>query len=317
MEKKIIGTCHICGEEKVLTFEHIPPRGANNKRTRAIVGGELTKHIAGNSKPWDFSKRRYKNMQRGMGCNSICEKCNNDTGAYYAEEYIKFSNTIGLALSRENMPSSTDVFSICLEGVYLLRVIKQIYTMFASTLPETYISEHPELQRFILDKDFNKVDWSNYRLSVFAIKDGFNSWTGIVHYLIQGDSGIEIKSVATMNLYPLGFVLEFEPKGECENTDITHLADDFTYDTKCKVELTLRYRNRNSFLPLDYRTKKQIEEDMENNKKKTIELYQNMLREKNIVSKEANELIKKYENNEIILGDLSNKIQEIIVQNEK
>lgn len=68
MGKNNYGICHICGKEKELTFEHLPPRKANNSnRAKAIVGDELTKHIAGNNKPWDFSDCKYKNMQRGMG----------------------------------------------------------------------------------------------------------------------------------------------------------------------------------------------------------------------------------------------------------
>lgn len=51
---------------------------------------------------------------------------------------------------------------------------------------------------------------------------------------------------------------------------------------------------------------------MVKNKKKTIEHYIKLLKEKNIDSKEAEDYFKKYINNEIILGELSNKIYEII-----
>ena len=61
-----------------------------------------------------------------------------------------------------------------------------------------------------------------------------------------------------------------------------------------------------------FRTKDKIEEDMVKNKKKTIEHYIKLLKEKNIDSKEAEDYFKKYINNEIILGELSNKIYEII-----
>lgn len=47
------------------------------------------------------------------------------------------------------MPEGTNIFRIDFEDVYILRIIKQIYAMFASTLPETYISEHSDLQKFI------------------------------------------------------------------------------------------------------------------------------------------------------------------------
>ena len=73
-QKDYYGICHICGQEKELTFEHIPPKKANNNsRAKAIVGDELVQHIAGNDKPWDFSNCKYKDLQKGMGLyKSIC-----------------------------------------------------------------------------------------------------------------------------------------------------------------------------------------------------------------------------------------------------
>lgn len=314
--KKIYGICHICGEEKELTFEHLPPRGANNNsRAKAIVGDVLVNHIAGNAKPWDFSNCRYKSMQRGMGIYSICKECNNNTGANYAEEYIKFANTIGYAITHEKIDEETTGFTIYLKDFYVLRVIKQIYTMFASTLPETYMREHPDLQKFILDKEYNNVDWSKYRLSVCAMKEGINGWTGIMSLAMQENDKFEIKCVAELNLYPLCFMLEFEPKGKCDNTDITHLVDGLDYDTMCDINLSLYYRSKNSFYPFDYRSKDKIESDMNVNKERTILEYKKMLDDKNINSDEANKLIEKYKNNEIILGEFSEKILNIIDKN--
>lgn len=316
MIKSNYGVCHICGQERDLTFEHLPPRKANNdSRAKAIVGDELIQHIAGNDKPWDFSKRKYKNLQKGMGLYSLCQECNNNTGTNYADEYIKLSNTISYVIKNEKIDESAEGFTIYLEGIYVLRIIKQIYAMFASTLPELYISNHPELQRFILNKNYNEVDWSKFRLSVYAMKDGINGWTGIMSYLVQKEEKIEVKCIAELALYPLCFVLEFDPTGECENTDITHLADGLEYDTKCDINLPLYYRSRNSLYPFDYRTKNKIEDDMVKNKKKTIDYYLKLLKDKNIDSKEAQEYMYKYENGEIILAELSNRIYELIDKN--
>jgi len=311
--KNNYGICHICGKKTELTFEHIPPKKANNSnRAKAIIGDELTKHIAGNDKPWDFSSCKYKDLQKGMGLYSLCQECNNNTGTNYADEYIKFANTISYAINNEKIEDSAEGFTIYLKDFYVLRIIKQIYAMFASTLPELYVSNHPELQRFILDKNYNRVDWDKYRLSVYAMKEGINGWTGIMSLAIQEKENIEVKCIAELNLYPLCFLLEFDPKGECENTDITHLADGLEYDTKCDINLPLYYRSKNSFYPFDYRKKERIEMDMIRNKEKTILEYKKMLEEKNIDSEEVREYIQKYENNEIIFGELSSKIYEII-----
>lgn len=312
MEQEKFGVCHICGQEKLLTFEHLPPKKANNNnRAKAIVGDELTKHIAGNNKPWDFTGHRYKNMQKGMGVKSICKECNNNTGANYADEYIKFANVIGYVINHKIKEENVEKFTVQLKDIYTLRIVKQIYAMYASTLPELYIKNRPDLQKFILDKDFNDVDFSKYRLSIFAIKEGFNSWSGIMS--LYTDAGVQ--TVATMNLYPLGFVLEFDPVGECKNTDITYIGKNLKYDTKQDLELTLYLRNTNSLYPFDYRTKSKIEEDMITNKKKTIEFYQKLLKENNIDLKESNEYMEKYNNNEIILCELSNRIYELIDKN--
>lgn len=58
--------------------------------------------------------------------------------------------------------------------------------------------------------------------------------------------------------------------------------------------------------------KEQIEEDMENNKVKTIKMYKELLKERNIHSEEAGELIKKYEQSEITIGEFSLTLHKII-----
>ena len=39
---KIMGICHLCGKYTELTFEHVPPKSANNKdRAKLITGREI------------------------------------------------------------------------------------------------------------------------------------------------------------------------------------------------------------------------------------------------------------------------------------
>lgn len=315
MSKNKKGICHICGEKKKLTFEHLPPKKANNSnRTRVIMGDELTQHIAGNEKPWDLSKRKYKELQQGMGGYTLCEECNNKTGKYYGAEYIKFASTISSVI-KQKIKYSEPGFSIRIEECYVLRIIKQIYAMFASTLPELFVKKRPELQKFILDKNYNDVDWSNLRLSVYAMKEGLDGWTGIMSMLVQDKSGFKTRCVAELALYPFCFILEIDPIGKCENTDITHIADNLEYDTKCILNLPLYYRNRNNLFPFDYRTKEEIERDMIESKLQTIENYKKKLEEKNINSDKAQKYLEQYKNDKIILSELSNKIDEIIKEN--
>lgn len=67
------GTCHICCENKKLTFEHFPPRSAFND-SKVMYKGEL--------------------MQRGLGKKTLCADCNNKMGSFYLHEYVRFIKLI-------------------------------------------------------------------------------------------------------------------------------------------------------------------------------------------------------------------------------
>ena len=96
MEK--FGECHLCGKEGKLTFEHVPPKKANNnERARLLTGREIF-NIDKNKKGKSL---RYINQQQGAGWYSLCAECNNNTGDWYASEYIKFANNIGYILTNE------------------------------------------------------------------------------------------------------------------------------------------------------------------------------------------------------------------------
>lgn len=53
-----IGVCRLCGRNKELTFEHVPPASAfNNEKVKMIPGDEVIKQISNsNIEPWDLSK---------------------------------------------------------------------------------------------------------------------------------------------------------------------------------------------------------------------------------------------------------------------
>ena len=67
--KHIIGTCHICGENKKLFFEHVPPRAAFNDRP--IVQASIERLI---KKENDLDDLKGKTYQRGAGGYTLCEQ---------------------------------------------------------------------------------------------------------------------------------------------------------------------------------------------------------------------------------------------------
>ncbi len=79
--KRPKGECRICGSVDTLSFEHTPPKSAFNNR-RVIV-----------AKFEDIIKLgpdetiRGKIEQKGISAYSLCEKCNNNTGAWYGNRF--------------------------------------------------------------------------------------------------------------------------------------------------------------------------------------------------------------------------------------
>jgi hypothetical protein len=78
------GKCHICGYEGKLSFEHVPPEKAFNDSAALLMDLEQ----------WDkfqtSGKKRGTYQQRGFGAYTLCEKCNSNTGAWYASEYVEW-----------------------------------------------------------------------------------------------------------------------------------------------------------------------------------------------------------------------------------
>lgn len=96
----VIGNCRICGENKKLTFEHVPPETTfNNYAVHILTGEQVIKQVADpNILPWDFSDDKGKIQQRGRGGYYLCADCNSKTRQWYVLEYSKFVHIVHSAL---------------------------------------------------------------------------------------------------------------------------------------------------------------------------------------------------------------------------
>ena len=85
------GICHICGEYKKLTYEHIPPEAAfKSQRRKMSTVKELMENKKDNRAPWDIEGLKYKQFQQGTGFFTLCGECNSFTGAKYGVTYSDF-----------------------------------------------------------------------------------------------------------------------------------------------------------------------------------------------------------------------------------
>jgi hypothetical protein len=265
LSKKVIyGNCALCGKKEKLTFEHIPPKEAfNSSPARPVTGDKIVGQKG--RLPWDTSGLRYENLQQGMGKTCLCEGCNNNTGSWYANEYISFAHTIHKMLTTEDL-SKNKVVKI--NDVYPLRLIKQVLSNFCSINNDSEDERFRYLGDFVLNKETKGLDKTRYKLCMYFTKSNF---TRYAPYTVVGKiktQGYDYIAVSEITSYPLGFVLYFEPTDTWvyEGVDITEMAN-YGYDDLCDIELPLCIKEVNDLFPTFYRTKEEIEACVKANEK--------------------------------------------------
>ncbi len=254
-----IGKCALCGKECKLTFEHIPPKAANNAKPAKPVSFDeyIKKH---NRLPWDISGMKYTNQQKGMGVFSLCQECNNNTGAYYGNEYLGFVKR-AVAMIHFGVPEQCDLIEF--HEVYPLRFIKQVCSMFCSINPELpYLNE---MRAFVLDKESTHLNREKYRIQMYFNSGNTTKYNG---YTVAIYSGLGSIGMSELVVPPFGFQLILSPNNETEYTgfDITPLSD-CEYNSKVKITMPIIFNEVNSVIPNDYRSKEEIIDQIEESEK--------------------------------------------------
>lgn len=289
--KKVFGNCRICGIYAKLSFEHVPPEAAfNNHR---VVGKHIFELI--NKDPDYYFDGKGHISQRGAGAYTLCEKCNPDTGAWYGDAFANFAHqSLYILKHAKGCPSLYYPFRI-----YPLRVIKQIITMFFSVNSDLFRHNHPDLVKFVLNKNERYLS-PDIRILVYFTPGPHARYAGGTSI-----SAIEIDpdevSLETMDnllsqygrdyaksLYsseiafpPLGYILSFglEPL-DSELTDISFFAK-YPYDDWTSLHLKLPVCPVHTWYPGDYRSKKQIRNNFEENTQIEKEIQKRKQAEKN------------------------------------
>jgi len=246
-----MGQCQICGKYGKLTFEHIPPQKAFNDRTARVYSGlDLIKRDNG-------EKVRWKQQQGGKGDYTLCEECNNNTGAWYANEYIKMANGTVYMLTQNTFKHGEWFIAEC--NCKILSVIKQIIAMFCSSLHYETVQKLG-FDKFLLDKECNKLDKSLFDLRMYIIDYKNGSYhTGKMQLIKKSDDvdmGFYKQTISEIGAYPFGFILNLTPEYPVEYG--TSLADlfDTEYDKEYKVQLCLQYLERTEkglAIPLNFK----------------------------------------------------------------
>lgn len=254
MASSVLGTCKLCGKQKKLTFEHVPPEGAFNFHAVKEFSPEVTIDMmtgAGGRKPWDFSGLPGKVNQRGGGGYYLCSECNNNTGSWYISEYVKLANTFHHIITTNELKVGSTC-SFHLRDVFPLRILKAIMTMYCD-INEGCMGDD-QLREYLMNKEATGFNGDKYKVYLYMASPGMRRISGISIMFINGIGQVETSEVGS---YPIGTILcidkpeAYHPAGLLLNS-----FAEFGYNDKCDVDICgIPYLEINTLFPADFRSK--------------------------------------------------------------
>jgi hypothetical protein len=143
MKNQHLGICRLCGIDGKLSFEHVPPESAFNDHR--ILRSTFEQTLAAEHP----DQYQGTPQQRGAGGYTLCAKCNSDTGAWYVPAFTNWAQqAMRIVIATRAKPSLAYPFNL-----FPLRVLKQVICMFFSVNGTYFHKAHPDLVRFVLNKE--------------------------------------------------------------------------------------------------------------------------------------------------------------------
>jgi hypothetical protein len=240
----VFGTCRICGFNKKLSFEHVPPEAAFNDRPIREIRGEVLINA-------DLDKIAGKISQRGSGSYTLCEKCNNDTGSWYGTAFAHWTYQ-AMHILRATHGNASLYYTY---HIFPLRIIKQIICMFFSATGPQFSDGRRDLVHFVLNKNATGVH-PRYRIYAYFNNSRRSRQTGITGRLNFDTHTIQVMS--EISFPPLGYLMTFESSSPDDRLiDISFMAQ-FHYNDWEHISLRLPVLPVYTFLPGDYRDRDRV-----------------------------------------------------------
>ncbi len=252
-EKMRKGKCAICGQIRELSYEHIPPKAAFNAfPVKKIKGEEFVKGLFDDDGlSYKQEHIKYVNQQRGSGDYTLCVECNNNTGAWYGDEYVKIAYRIKEFFETEFVCGQD---TVVLNEIFPMRFVKQIIALFCSVC-NCEDSRIQFLREFVLDKEQKGLPMEKCSLHMYFTFSPLSRQCGIGDQG-YGEEGEDLKTILFSEIVsrPFGFVLYLDPKDDAPyiGFDITSLSNYDYYDL-CDVAFPILFYDINSVFPLQYK----------------------------------------------------------------
>lgn len=245
------GICRLCAENTMLNFEHVPPRSTFNKNTRYVSTPYI--EYMQNDKPFD-RKIKGKVGQGGIGFYSFCESCNNFLGTAYVRSYKNWVDAGAYILTKGDFQG----YNYIAHKQKPNQTLKQIISMFIAINGEWFVEEYPELVEFVNDTHSTSL---NEKYNFYTYLNDFGAKLRYLPFMITGNlSNSEIIKCCEISFAPFGYVMTIDSKPKNKHLlEITHFKN-YDPDKEVSLEIQIAKLHTHVAIPLDYRSKKEIEE---------------------------------------------------------
>lgn len=252
-KKTRTGNCHLCGQYGALSFEHVPPESAfNNQR---IITPD-TKKVFELTDLDELRKLSGRQSQRGQGGYTLCSQCNNLTGHWYGANYAAWAYQGADYLQR----SSDRMMQVAYPYHLLpLRVIKQIVCMFFSVNSPRFREAHPELVRFVLNKDTKYLSPRTKIYVGYLWSDRIRSAGVTASLQLDKITGVTRRRVySEISFPPFSYILSLDsPPPEHEMLDITFFGN-YAYNEFATLHLPIPTLSVYTPFPGDFRGRETV-----------------------------------------------------------
>ena len=257
---KVHGRCHLCGLERELTFEHIPPQAAFNNHT-VLYNDVYTLLQQETSEPF-----KGKQQQGGIGRHTLCSRCNSFTGVEYGAPYVTWAaQGMEVVFRTRTSPLIEMPFHIL-----PLHVIKQIVSLFLSVNPISWRDGNPDLVEFVLwpTRKYLHPKYSIYAFYSVSANQR-QSGTTVLSKITDSFQNMGMHAFSEITFPPFGYVMTVQSKS------VLRQAHDNAYREYRPVYLKLPVLPIHTYLPGDYRTEDQVSRDVQEHNRKVQELGNN------------------------------------------
>lgn len=248
-----MGYCWLCGKWRPLTEEHIPPRKAFNS---APV---LEQYISERSKQAGRLSWSLRRQENGVVERSLCGHCNSHSGGQHGQHYVHFIRDIAERVDRVPIGATIQV-----EVEYPLRLLKSILQSFVSANGQGFVDKNLWIRRFLLSSRNQEWDPLTH-LYIYAtpIRAGRQTGNSGTVNVFTG----AYRVLSEFAFWPLGSVLTHMPLNGLPLAPIHQWAKSFQYQDQGPASLSLPVNVIATPLPLDFRSRDQVQKDAEDERR--------------------------------------------------